>query len=348
MMKRGFTIVELIITITIMGILLTLAVVSVNSTQLQARDAERKTDVESVQAYLESYYTTGLSAATSIPRITNLVTNPSLETNTTGWASFFTTMSRSSTQAKFGTYSLRSSSPGTDVHGVNYERTVTAGVTYTFSAWVYRPSTSQDVNFKILLAGAAYPNTQTTPATIPANTWTWLTLTATASASGTASFIVLTDQTTTSSGHIFYTDGAMITEGSTVYNYADGNSTNWTWDGTANLSTSTGLAVFSDGPGSYPSRSLASSGQIDVYLRDADLKSFTAPGQTDPYVTFVAATNATQTTAGVLPQPTINQYVYQPIDTAGALCGSTDCRKYNIYYRLEGDNTVHMVTSKNQ
>lgn len=38
MERRGFTIVELIITITIMGILLTLAVVNVGTTQLNARD----------------------------------------------------------------------------------------------------------------------------------------------------------------------------------------------------------------------------------------------------------------------------------------------------------------------
>jgi prepilin-type N-terminal cleavage/methylation domain-containing protein len=35
-------------------------------------------------------------------------------------------------------------------------------------------------------------------------------------------------------------DGAMCTQGSTAYNYADGNSRNWTWNGAANVSTSTG------------------------------------------------------------------------------------------------------------
>ncbi len=54
---RGFTIVELIITITIMGILLTLAVVSLNSTQVNARDTERKGDVESLALNIEGYYT---------------------------------------------------------------------------------------------------------------------------------------------------------------------------------------------------------------------------------------------------------------------------------------------------
>ena len=57
-MRRGFTIIELIITITIMGILLTLAVVSLTSTQANARDAERSGDVQALALNLENYYTT--------------------------------------------------------------------------------------------------------------------------------------------------------------------------------------------------------------------------------------------------------------------------------------------------
>jgi len=56
MMRRGFTIVELAITITIMGILLTLAVVNLNGTQANARDAERKGDVEAIALNLENFY----------------------------------------------------------------------------------------------------------------------------------------------------------------------------------------------------------------------------------------------------------------------------------------------------
>lgn len=56
MMRRGFTVVELIITIAIMGILLALAVVNLNSTQATARDNERKTDAENIALQLESFY----------------------------------------------------------------------------------------------------------------------------------------------------------------------------------------------------------------------------------------------------------------------------------------------------
>ncbi len=167
MVKRGFTIVELIITITIMGILMILAVVSVNSTQVRARDDERRVDIESISSSLETYYRLG-----------------------------------DDTSTLFGRY----------------------------------PTTS-----------------------------------------------VVVSETT-----------------------------------------------------------------IKQQLRDVNINSFIAPGQTVATSTFKAATNAIQTTAGVLPQPTISEYVYQPINTAGTLCTTGECRKYNLYYRTETDNTVRTVTSKNQ
>jgi hypothetical protein len=45
------------------------------------------------------------------------------------------------------------------------------------------------------------------------------------------------------SAPIFYVDGVMYTKGSTTYGYADGNTTNWVWNGTANNATSTGPPV---------------------------------------------------------------------------------------------------------
>ena len=56
MKRNGFTVIELIITITIMAILLSLAVVNLESTQANARDAERKADTEGFALNLESYY----------------------------------------------------------------------------------------------------------------------------------------------------------------------------------------------------------------------------------------------------------------------------------------------------
>ena len=169
MTRRGFTIVELVITITIMGILMVLAVVNDNASQVRARDDERKADIAAIASALESFYNIGYDAST------------------------------------------------------NYSR---------------------------------YPATD-----------------------------VLTSQTT-----------------------------------------------------------------IRAQLRDISFDSVTAPDAASVTDSFVAATNAVTTTSGVLPQPTISQYVYQPLTTAGTLCttNGAECRKYNLYYRLENDNVIYQVTSRNQ
>ena len=168
MKQRGFTIVELIITITIMAILLALGVVNLTGTQVSARDSERKTDIENISLHLETYYNSGTDGSTVIGR---------------------------------------------------------------------------------------YPSVDAT----------------------------------------------------------------------------TGLI-----------------GHETTLLRDIDKNSFIAPDKTT--TSLIAATNNTQTTSGVTPQPTIDQYVYQPIQGDGTLCtlASQECRKYNLYYRLEADNTVNLLTSKNQ
>ncbi len=103
--------------------------------------------------------------------------------------------------------------------------------------------------------------------------------------------------------------------------------------------------------GRYPSTvELDNSTDIQTSLRDADLKSFTPPGATSADTGFKIATNSTQTTAGVTPQPTTSTYVYQPLQQNETLCNSAAqmCTKFNLYYKLETDGLVYMKTSKNQ
>ena len=57
MKQRGFTLIELLVVIAIIGLLSTLAVVSLNSAREKARDAKRLADVKQVQTALELYYT---------------------------------------------------------------------------------------------------------------------------------------------------------------------------------------------------------------------------------------------------------------------------------------------------
>lgn len=122
--------------------------------------------------------------------------------------------------------------------------------------------------------------------------------------------------------------------------------------------------------GRYPSNGII--GQETTILPDIDPKSLVAPGvnitpnppgtQTirvpdSSLITATCSSTCVQTPAGVTPQPTVDQYVYQPLQSDGNLCinGSQECRKFNIYYRLENPSTdcpdpnnVCMITSKNQ
>lgn len=55
--KPGFTLIELLIVIAIIGLLATLAIVSLTSAQQKARDAKRIADVKQLQNAVELYYT---------------------------------------------------------------------------------------------------------------------------------------------------------------------------------------------------------------------------------------------------------------------------------------------------
>ena len=54
--QSGFTIVELLIVIIIIGILATLVIVQFTNQQKKARDTQRKTDIGAVETHLEAYY----------------------------------------------------------------------------------------------------------------------------------------------------------------------------------------------------------------------------------------------------------------------------------------------------
>ncbi|MBI2011635.1 type II secretion system protein [Candidatus Daviesbacteria bacterium] len=54
--KRGFTLVELIVTITIIAVLSAVALTTYSSAQTKARDHRRKQDIKSIQTALELYY----------------------------------------------------------------------------------------------------------------------------------------------------------------------------------------------------------------------------------------------------------------------------------------------------
>lgn len=56
MKNKGFTLVELLIVISILGILATIALVAFNSSQIRGRDAQRKSNLSEVAHALEIFY----------------------------------------------------------------------------------------------------------------------------------------------------------------------------------------------------------------------------------------------------------------------------------------------------
>lgn len=56
--QKGFTIVELLIVIVVIGILATLVIVTFSGIQQRARDTQRQTDINAVQGHLEAFYAT--------------------------------------------------------------------------------------------------------------------------------------------------------------------------------------------------------------------------------------------------------------------------------------------------
>ncbi len=57
MNEKGFTLIELLVVIAIIGLLSTLAVVSLGNARQKARDARRLSDLKQLQTALELYYT---------------------------------------------------------------------------------------------------------------------------------------------------------------------------------------------------------------------------------------------------------------------------------------------------
>jgi len=88
--------------------------------------------------------------------------------------------------------------------------------------------------------------------------------------------------------------------------------------------------------------------------RWVDSSIFKSPDQSNSSV--IAATSTSLVAPAGVGQPTKDQYVYQPFNSAGALCTSANstavatdnCVRFIIYYRTELDNAINKVVSFHQ
>lgn len=313
--QAGFTIVELLVVIVIIGILAAITIVAYNGIQNRARTsaaqslaAQANKKVMAYQASEGSYpgdlATAGVTDTTDLQygvnnssspatycltatngnvsyflsstqptpqsggcnghgqggmaAITNLIKNTSATANTFDWAAIQSTGGASTGSRITGlvppvpgvTTAYRTTLtavPGTWWRVQNDPSpatTVTAGQSYTLSGWV-RPSVGVTTAVIIIWENSTggTVSESASVAAQTANTWQQRTVTAAAPAGAVTARFHFGATSGGVIGAMFDATAVMFTQSSTPYNFADGNTANWAWNGTPDYSTSTGPAL---------------------------------------------------------------------------------------------------------
>lgn len=181
-------------------------------------------------------------SANGVATITNFVTNPSFENGRTSWSwadGSGYTGTTSNLQAFSGPNSFAISAPA--IGSTTYDRYLEANIalttsgTYTISGYVYLTGGGMTFGNRDTLLGCA-SGSCTGDGTIAYNHSTlnqWQRIAATVTISGSATVRI---RFYGCLGGTTYIDGVMVSDGQS--NFADGNTTNWVWDGPQNASTS--------------------------------------------------------------------------------------------------------------
>lgn len=200
-----------------------------------------------------SGYTTKTAPTVGSCPVTNLSSNPSMETDAS-YLFGFTNTGGSVTNAvmsggavsgsKYYRMTITGGGTGTGGGIYEYNMLATGGTKYTASAYL-RNNATRNMYMGLEWHGTA-TTTTVSPVSAVGTSWTRLSVSGTAPAGTTSVTLVMyIDSATTTFGPGDYedADAIMLTQGSTLYNYGDGNSSGWAWSGTANLSPSTGPAL---------------------------------------------------------------------------------------------------------
>lgn len=190
---------------------------------------------------------------------TNLVTNPSFETNAANWTNAQSVLTRSTSFAYSGTASgsaTMSSTTDSNVFALGTAVHSFGSIdSYVVSAYFYVPigSTLAGRTMTISFEGGTASVTTGTnsPATLVAGSWVRASRPATVTAIGTKAVVCrLSGTLSTAVGQTIYIDGVLEEQTSSLRPYFDGSyAEQWTgydqigqtsWTGTANASTSTG------------------------------------------------------------------------------------------------------------
>jgi hypothetical protein len=174
---------------------------------------------------------------------TNLVTNPSFETNRTDWFNFSnTTSTRITTDSLYGNACLEISTTALNA-GVRHDVVIEPNKTYVMSGWFKATAGTQ---YYVALNERTSANVSvgstSGPGRVASGGWQRLSISrAMGATAGIARLQFLANQ---SANATFLIDGIMLTEGSAVETYFDGNTTGvndttYAWSGTSNNSSST-------------------------------------------------------------------------------------------------------------
>lgn len=198
-----------------------------------------------------SYYITeSNNIASGVCTITNYVTTPGFEGGAAGSGSPIGgnggTPSIQSGLSQSGTYFYRANFTSNMVGRCQWSSTLQPGL-YRASFWV---RSNQAVGYTMYFDNAFYNNntyrvdTPSTSSVLAPNIWTKFVRLFNLSYSAQVCIggYVPNFVTWTASDYLDI-DSVLVTEGTTNYNFADGNSSGWTWSGTANNSTSSGLPI---------------------------------------------------------------------------------------------------------
>lgn len=186
---------------------------------------------------------TYVDTGTTVQSRTNLITNPSFETNTTGYTSGnAASISRVTSPAPVsGSYCLKVPHSGTASGSVNITPgpTVAKNTTYTVSMYVYA-SAAVSARLEYMGNNSGYHNGP--KVTFSANTWTRYSWTFNSGTDTQINYFYF-EQPGVGTGTDFYVDAVMLEKTNVVGTYFDGATTSgsgWTysWNGTANASTS--------------------------------------------------------------------------------------------------------------